>query len=158
VPLLAVDIPPETRSFVERHSGAITILILVALVLAALIILVPQLLRWHLRTADIKHEERMRALEKGIEPPWEDERAIATGRITLLVPTVVICAAGTVTCFLVAYGTEPLFSVSLAVWCVAGVVALAAVTGGVTLMGRLAQLESVDEEPENDQDEQQQPD
>ena len=41
-----------------------------------------------------------------------------------------------------------------AVWCVAGVVALAAVTGGVTLMGRLAQLESVDEESENEQDQQ----
>jgi hypothetical protein len=43
-------------------------------------------------------------------------------------------------------------AVSLAVWCVSGVVSLAAITGGVALMGRLAQLESGDKEevpPEN---------
>jgi hypothetical protein len=38
-----------------------------------------------------------------------------------------------------------LFSVALAVWSVAGVVSLAAITGGVALLGRLAQLGSADE-------------
>jgi hypothetical protein len=32
------------------------------------------------------------------------------------------------------------FSVALAVWTVAGIVSLAAITGGVALIGRLAQL------------------
>ena len=40
----------------------------------------------------------------------------------------------------------------MAVWCVAGIVSLAAITGGVALIGRLAQLQTGDEEgevPEN---------
>jgi len=53
-----------------------------------------------------------------------------------------VISAATVTCFLVAYRNEQVFSVALAVWAVAGVVSLAAITGGVALMGRLAQLES----------------
>jgi hypothetical protein len=61
---------------------------------------------------------------------------------------VVIIAAATVTCFLVAYKSENLFAVSLAVWSVAGVVSLAAITGGVALIGRLAQLTSGVEEEE----------
>ncbi len=68
--------------------------------------------------------------------------------MALIVPTVVLCAAATVTCFLVAYGSENVFAVTLAVWCVAGVVSLAAITGGVALMGRLAQLSSGEEEEE----------
>ena len=59
-----------------------------------------------------------------------------------LVPMVVVCAAATVTCFLVAYKPDYLFAVSVAVWAVAGVVSLAAITGGVALMGRLAQLDA----------------
>ena len=67
----------------------------------------------------------------------------------MLVPMVVIISAATVTCFLVAYKSEHLFAVSLAVWAVAGIVSLAAITGGVALIGRLAQLSSGmdDEEP-----------
>jgi len=56
--------------------------------------------------------------------------------------------AATVTCFLVAYHSENLFAVTLGVWCVAGVVSLAAITGGVALMGRLAQLHVGEEEDE----------
>jgi hypothetical protein len=64
----------------------------------------------------------------------------------MLVPMVVIISAATVTCFLVAYKSDNLFAVTLAVWCVAGVVSLAAITGGVALIGRLAQLTSGEEE------------
>src|SRR5215470_2467789 len=93
----------------------------------------------------------MRALEQGLVVPAMDERSRATGRVALIVPTVVLCAAATVTCFLVAYASEHLFAVALAVWCVAGVVALAAITGGVALMGRLAQLGSAEEQPEDEE-------
>ena len=60
----------------------------------------------------------------------------------MLVPIVTVISAATVTCFLVAYRSEQVFAVALAVWAVAGVVSLAAITGGVALMGRLAQLHS----------------
>ena len=46
------------------------------------------------------------------------------------------------TCFLAAYKVDILFSVSLAVWSVAGIVSLAAITGCVALLGRLAQLQA----------------
>ena len=72
--------------------------------------------------------------------------ALVFGTLLVLVPMVVVCAAGTVTCFLVAYRSENLFAVALAVWSVAGVVSLAAITGGVALLGRLAQLHSGEEE------------
>jgi len=55
---------------------------------------------------------------------------------------VVVIAAGTVTCFLAAYRSDNLFTVAITAWSVAGVVSLAAITGGVALMGRLAQLHS----------------
>ena len=55
---------------------------------------------------------------------------------------VTICAAATVTCFMAVTKSEHVFAVSLTVWSVAGLVSLAAVTGGVALMGRLAQLHS----------------
>jgi hypothetical protein len=69
----------------------------------------------------------------------------------------VVCAAGTVTCFLAAYKSDNLFAVALAVWSVAGVVSLAAITGGVALLGRLAQLhagvlEDVEEEDDVPED------
>ena len=60
----------------------------------------------------------------------------------MLVPMVVIISAGTVTCFLAAYRSDNLFTVAITAWSVAGVVSLAAITGGVALMGRLAQLHS----------------
>jgi uncharacterized membrane protein YbhN (UPF0104 family) len=140
--------PIDPKSFVELHSGALTILVLSTLVLGTLLILVPQLLRAHQRTLEMQHTERMRALEQGLSVPAFDERSRATGRVALMVPTIVLCAAATVTCFLVAYGSENLFAVTLGVWCVAGVVALAAITGGVALMGRLAQLSSGEEDEE----------
>jgi hypothetical protein len=110
--------------------------------------LVPQLLRAHLRKTEMLHEERMRAIEQGQTIPPDDESARLAGRTAMLVPMVVICAASTVTCFLVAYRSQEAVAVSLAVWCVSGVVSLAAITGGVALMGRLAQLNSGEKEEE----------
>ena len=134
--------------FVEVHSGALTMLVLCTLVLGALLMLVPQLLRARLRIQEMQHLEHQKALEQGHSVPPVDERSLAAGRVALLVPSVTIISAATVTCFLVAYHTDNLFAVTLAVWCVAGVVALAAITGGVALLGRLAQLGSGLEEDE----------
>ena len=64
-----------------------------------------------------------------------------------LAASLVILAAATVTCFLVAYKAENIFAVGLAVWCVAGIVSLAAITGGVALIGRLAQIKAGLDEP-----------
>jgi hypothetical protein len=144
-----MDTVLEPKGFVELHSGALTILVLCALVSGTLLVLVPQLLRAHQRVLEMQHAERMRTLEQGHPLPPFDERSRATGRMVVLVPTVVICCAATVTCFLVAYASEHLFSVSLSVWCVGGVVALAAITGGVALIGRLAQLHAGDLDDED---------
>ena len=133
-------------------SGDVMILIMLAIVVGTLIILVPQLLRAHLKKMEMLHEENMRALENGQEVPPVDERSRTAGRTAMLVPMVVIISAATVTCFLAAYKSESLFNVSLAVWVVAGVVSLAAITGGVALIGRLAQIqagEKDEEVPEN---------
>ena len=126
--------------FVQQHSGALTIMILCALVLTTMLVLVPQLLRAHQRTVEMLHAEQMRALEQGLPIARPDERSVFAGRTALLVPMVSICTAGTVTCFLVAYQSENLLSVTLGVWCVAGVVSLAAISGGIALLVRLAQL------------------
>ena len=88
------------------------------------------------------HTEHMKALEQGIYIPRADEPSRAAGRTAMLVPMVVIISAAVVTCFLVAYRSEQVFSVALATWSVAGLVSLAAITGGVALLGRLAQLQS----------------
>jgi hypothetical protein len=94
----------------------------------------------------------MKSLEQGLPILRPDERSMSAGRIALLVPMVVIISAATVTCFLVAYQTvDHMFAVTLAVWCVAGVVGLAAITGGVALMGRLAQLGSEEHEPDEEE-------
>jgi hypothetical protein len=138
------------EQFFIQHSGALTILILCALVLATLLVLVPQLLRSHQRTVEMQHEEQMRALEQGLAITRPDERSVFAGRTALLVPMVSICTAGTVTCFLVAYKSENLLSVTLGVWCVAGVVSLAAISGGIALLVRLAQLHTGAEEEEDD--------
>jgi hypothetical protein len=138
--------------FLEKHSGELMILILSALVFGTLLVLVPQLLRAQRHYVDLDHEERMKALEQGQDLPPVDERSRYAGRTASLVPMVVVCAAGTVTCFLAGYRADSLFSVSLAIWSVTGVVSLAAITGGVALMGRLAQLSAgdvEDEPPEN---------
>jgi len=132
--------------FLEKHSGELMILVLSALVLVTLLIVVPQLLRHHHRSLEMQHAERMRALEQGNGLPIPDDRSRLAGWTAFLVPMVVICAAGTVTVFLAAYRSESLFSVALVVWTVSGVASLAAITGGVALMGRLAQLENNDEE------------
>jgi hypothetical protein len=57
-----------------------------------------------------------------------------------------------VTSFLVVYKSESVFAVALAIWVVGGVVSLAAITGGVALIGQLARLKAGDEE-EEDEDE-----
>jgi hypothetical protein len=136
------------EQFLEKHSGEVMILILTALVLGTLLVLVPKLLRTHQHLMELQHTEHMKALERGLPLPPTDERSRSAGRTASLVPMVVICAASTVTCFLVAYKAEELFAVSLAVWSVAAIVGLAAITGGVALMGRLAQLQSGTEEEE----------
>jgi hypothetical protein len=147
--LFAEDVPP--KEFLDAYRGELTILVLAAMILGALLVLVPQLLRVSHRALDLQHEERMRALEQGEVLPRTDERSAYAGRTAALVPMVTVCAAGTVTCFLAAYKYDNLFSVALAVWSVAGVVSLAAITG-VALMGRIAQLHSgVPEEQEEDE-------
>jgi Tfp pilus assembly protein PilX len=138
--LLADELPP--KEFLDQHSGELLILVLAAMILVTLLVVVPQLLRSHQRATELVHEERMRALEQGEVMPRIDERSMYAGRTAMLVPMVTVIAAGTVTCFLAAYKYDNLFSVALAVWSVAGVVSLAAITGGVALMGRIAQLHS----------------
>lgn len=137
------------EAFLEAHSGELTILALSVLVMGTLLVLVPQLLRMHHHTAELQHAEHMKALEKGQPLPRRDEQSYAAGRTASLVPMVVVCAAGTVTCFLAAYKTESFFAVALTVWAVAGVVSLAAITGGVALVGRLAQLQTGEEGEES---------
>jgi hypothetical protein len=127
---------------IQPDSGELLILILSFLVLGTLLFLVPRLLNAHQRVQEMQHDEHIRALDKGQTVPPIDERSRAAGRTAMLVPIVAIISAATVTCFLVAYKSEHLFAVSLAVWSVAGVVSLAAITGGVALLGRLAQLSS----------------
>jgi hypothetical protein len=128
------------EQLVEKHSGELLILVLAVLLLVALLIMVPQLLRSQQKNAEMRHDEFLKALEQGRPLPPTDDRARAAGRTAVLVPMVVICSAATVTCFLAAYKSEHLFAVALTVWCVAGIVSLAAVTGGVALLGRLAHL------------------
>jgi hypothetical protein len=151
--VLFADDPPVPREFLEQHSGELTILVLAAMILLTLLIVAPQLLRAHQRALDLQHEEQMRALEQGEMMPRTDDRSKYAGRTAALVPMVTVCAAGTVTCFLAAYRYDNLFSVALAVWSVAGVVSLAAITGGVALMGRIAQLNSgIPEEQEEEEE------
>ena len=125
------------------------ILLLIAMVMATLLVLVPQLLRAHRKNQEEKHTERMQALERGIAIPGDESRARAAGRTAALVPMVTVIVAGTVTCFLVAFRSEYLLSVTITVWSVAGLISLFAITGGSALLGRLAQLDSGEpEEPD----------
>ncbi len=135
-------------TIIETHSGELTILVMVLMVLCTLMVIVPQLLRAHLRKCELSHEEHMKALEQGQPLPVDDDRSRMAARMALLVPMVVMIAAGTVTCFIVVRGSDQVFTVSLAIWVVAGVVSLAAITGGLALLGRLANLESEAEEEE----------
>ena len=136
------------ENFLQQYSGSLAILILGALVFATLLFLVPQLLRTHQHTVELMHTEQMRVLEQGLPITRPDERSVFAGRTALLVPMVSVCTAGTVTCFLVAYKSENLLSVTLGVWCVVGVVSLAAISGGIALLLRLAQLNTGEEEEE----------
>lgn len=134
------------------YHTELMILVVLTIVVLTLMVLVPQLLRASLRKAELQHQENMRALEAGLPVHPVDERARMAGRTALLVPMVVIISAATVTCFLGAYRGDNLFAITLAVWVVGGVVSLAAITGGVALVGRLAQLQTdheVEQMPEH---------
>jgi hypothetical protein len=124
----------------EMHKSDLMILIPLGLVLTTLVILVPHLLRSHVQVLQMKHEQTMRALEQNQPLPKPDVRSIYAGRTAMLVPMVSVIMAGVVTCFQVAYRPDSVFSVSLSVWSVSGVVSLAAITGGIALLGRLAHL------------------
>ena len=145
----ADDFP--VSDYIKEHSGELLILALTILILVALVILVPQLLRANARRWELIHEERMRSLEVGLPLPAYDDRSVVAGRTAILVPMVVMITVGTVTCFLVAYKTENLFPVTLAAWVVAGVVSLAAITGGVALLGQLARIQSGEKDDEDDE-------
>ncbi len=136
--------------FSKEPSREVLILAMAGLILLTLLIALPQLLRANLRKAEMWHDQRVKSLEKGIPLPPEDDRTRMAARIALIVPSVVIISTATVTSFLVVYESPYLFAVSLAIWVVAGVVSLAAITGGVALMGRLALLQAgeIDEEEE----------
>lgn len=136
------------ETFIETHSGELLILILTAMVLGTLLILVPQILRASYRIRELQHAENLRALERGLPLPPTDDRSRAAARTAALVPMVVVCTAGTVTCFLVSFKSQNEFSVSLTVWCVAGLIGMTAIMGGVNLMARLAQVQSAEEEEE----------
>src|SRR5262245_47475721 len=107
-----------TELFLEKHSAEVTIVILSAMLLVTLLILVPQLLRANHQTQEMLHNQRMKALDQGHKPPSTDDRTWAAGRTAFLVPMVVVCAAGTVTCFLAAYRSDNLFAVALSIWSV----------------------------------------
>ena len=62
-------------------------------------------------------------------------------------------SAATVTSFLVVYKSENMFAVALSIWVVAGVVSLAALTSGVTLVGRLAQIQAGEKDDDNEEEE-----
>lgn len=133
------ELTPEV--FLEKHSGEMLILVLALILAGVLLIVVPQLLRHNHKLNEMRHDEHLRALERGQNLPPFDVRARAAGRTAALVPIIALICAATVTSFLIAYRFETLFAVTVAVWAVAGIVSLAAVTGGVALLGRLAQLD-----------------
>jgi hypothetical protein len=143
----------DINEFVKEHSGELVILTLTGFILITLIIVVPQLLRVSMRKNEMWHEERLKSLEKGLPLPLDDDRARLAGRTAMLVPMVVMISSATVTSFLVVYKSENLFAVSLAIWIVAGVVSLAALTGGVALIGRLAQIQAGEKDEEEDEEE-----
>lgn len=140
----------DIDEFIKTHSGELVILAMLVLIIITLLVVLPQLLRANLKKAEWWHEERFKAVEKGLPIPPDDDRSRTAGRIALLVPMVVMISAATVTSFLVVYKSEQLFAVALAVWVVAGVVSLAAITGGVALMGRIALMEAGDEDEEHE--------
>lgn len=142
----------DIDEFIKTHSGELVILAMLLLIIITLLVVLPQLLRANLKKAEWWHEERLKAIDKSIPLPPEDDRSRTASRIALLVPMVVMISAATVTSFLVVYKSEQLFAVALAVWVVAGVVSLAAITGGVALMGRIALLQAGENDEDEDED------
>ncbi len=142
----------DLEMFLEKHSGELLIFVMAILLVGTLLIVVPQLLRHNYKVSEMRHAEHIKAVECGQSLPYYDVRTRMAGRTAALVPMVSVICAATVTSFLVAYRSESLFSVTVAVWAVAGLVSLAAVTGGVALLGRLAQLDAglADEEEEEE--------
>ncbi len=141
------------ETFLKAFSGELMILVVFVLIVTALLVLVPQLLRVHLRKAEMLHAEHLKSLEQGLAVPPFDEKARAAGRTAMLVPMVSVISAATVTCFLIAYRDNYVFAVAMSVWVVAGIVSLAAITGGVALLGRLAQLQfGMEEEVDEDEE------
>ena len=139
------------NNIIKEHSGELLIMTMLCAILITLLIVLPQLLRANLRKNELWHEERLKSLEKGLPLPLDDDRTRLAGRIAMLVPMVVMISAATVTSFLVVYKSENLFAASLSIWVVAGVVSLAAVTGGVALMGRLAAIQAGEQEDEEEE-------
>jgi hypothetical protein len=121
--------------------------------LLTLLIATPQVLRANMRKAEMHHLERLKSIEKGVPATVDDERSRQAGRTAMVVPTVVIISAATVTSFMVVYKAESLFAISLSIWIVAGVVSLAAITGGVALIGRLAQIQAGEKAEDEDEPE-----
>jgi hypothetical protein len=142
----------DFNEFIKDHSGELVILTLACLILLTLLFVLPQLLRANMRKLEMWHEERLRSIEKGLPLVPDDNRARLAGRTAMLVPMIVMISAATVTSFLVVYKSDNLFAVSLAIWVVAGVVSLAALTGGVALIGRLAQIEAGEKEEDEDEE------
>ena len=138
-------------TLLKEHSGELLIFAVICVVMIAVLVILPQLVRANMRKAEMWHEQRLKSLEKGIPLPLDDDRARLAGRTALLVPIIVMIAAATVTSFLVVYKSEHSFSVGLAVWVVAGVVSMAAITGGVALIGRLALIQAGEEEEPEDE-------
>jgi archaellum biogenesis protein FlaJ (TadC family) len=143
----------DFTEIIKDHSGELVILTLAFLVLGTLLVVLPQLLKMAMRKNEMWHEERLKSIEKGLPLPIDDDRARLAGRTAMLVPMIVMISAATVTSFLVVYKSENLFAVSLAIWVVAGVVSLAALTGGVALIGRLAQIEAGDKDEDEEEEE-----
>ena len=142
----------DFNELIKDHSNELVILSLALLVMGTLLVVVPQLLRMYVRRLEMAHDERMKSIEKGLPLAPVDDRSGVAGRIALLVPMVVMISAATVTSFLVVYKSDTLFAVSLSIWVVAGTVSLAAVTGGVALMGRLAQIEAGEKDIEDEEE------
>ncbi len=142
----------DLEIFLEKHSGELLIFVMAILLVGTLLIVVPQLLRHNHKVSEMRHSEHIKAVECGQSLPPFDVRSRMAGRTAALVPMVSVICAATVTSFLVAYRSESLFSVTVAVWAVAGLVSLAAVTGGVALLGRLAQLDAGLAEEEDEEE------
>jgi hypothetical protein len=140
----------DSIKLLQEHSGELLILLLSCLILVTLLILTPFLLRHNHRKAEMRHREHILALEKGVSVTPEDDRTRAAGRTALFVPMIVMISAAAVTCFLISFRPDNLFAIALAVWVVAGVVSLTAITGGVALIGRLAQIQARQEDDEDE--------